>query len=245
MAVQARLVVGLSLVFAGCALRGLPPATVPAVPVPGLPAPDTPRSLPIDTEEDLWPDSTVRTNVRISNLQFLIDGFERRHGRLPRSFEEFVPAGEGPVILRHDAWGNAIRYTPRGDDYEVRAPGRDGALGTSDDIVAHRGTELPVRVALRLGRTQTIIESLCLRLWAYRHRHGTFPETLDRLTAAGISPILGTKDEWGHPLVYRRTAAGFELSALGIDAEPGTTDDVLVEADSPLCAVPSPSAPPP
>ena len=39
-----------------------------------------------------------------------------------------------------DAWGEAFRYRPQGDDYTVTSTGPDGAVGSRDDIILITGS---------------------------------------------------------------------------------------------------------
>jgi hypothetical protein len=183
----------------------------------------------VDTEESLWPDPRIRTNVRVSSLQALIENHERRHGSLPASLSEILPAGPGPLSMDRDVWGNLIEYTVSAGEYEVRAPGPDGVPGTADDIVARRGTELPVREApVFAWRTTTIMGSLNTRVLEHRHRHGGLPESLECLSTSGLWPYLGTTHEWGTPIRYSRQESGFELRSAGPDATFQTADDLVL-----------------
>jgi hypothetical protein len=219
--------VALLLALGGCAPGSRAEAQRPA----GPRGHDTvPRGV-VDTEESLWPDPVVRTQVRLSSLQHLIENHERVRGTLPATLDEVLPPGEGPVVLEWDAWGNRILYSAGRGDYEVRAPGPDGGPGTADDIVARRGTELPVRQPVS-GRTGTILQSLQSLVLEYRARNGTFPESLEALARAGLRPYLGTTDEWGNPIHYLRDGTGFELRAPGPDGTMRTRDDLIVQGDS-------------
>lgn len=221
----------LLLILASCVPHS--PSKAP-VPDPVSTARDSvPFSGAVDTEESLWPDPLIRTHVRLSSLQHLIEEHGRMRGRLPASIEEILPAGEGPVVLEIDAWGHEIRYVVLGDgDYEVRAPGPDGLLNTADDAFARRGTELPLRRSRPSSRTVTITESLASLLIEHRRRGGSFPETLDDLAASGLRPYLGTTDEWGNPIQYVRRGNRFELRSAGPDGTMGTNDDVVVNDSS-------------
>lgn len=221
------------LTLGGCVpSRSRPPAQAAhPVPAPHAPRPGTPPGL--DNEESLWPDPLIRTHVRLSALQHVIDRHERAQGTLPTSLRQIIPEGrEGPVVWEHDAWGYEIRYVLLAGDYELRAPGPDGLIETADDIVARRGTELPMRVWEPGSRTATIMGSLESLTIVYHRRNGAFPENLETLGASGLQPYLGTRDEWGNLIRYLRTRNGFELRSAGPDGSLSTPDDMVVHRDA-------------
>lgn len=219
------------LIPTGCASQ--PPHDARGDVTPQAPVPDTAGRPDADTEFSLWPDPVIRTHVRLASLQHLIAQYERRHGTLPTTLHEVVPAGKGPVVLEHDAWGNVIRYTAASDDYILRSVGPDGLTETSDDIVARRGTELSVRGAPAHSRTETVIHSLRRLVLEYRRRTGALPDDLSSLPDAGLAPYLGTADEWGHPILYVRIGTRFTLTAPGPDGRAGTPDDLSVWGEAP------------
>lgn len=92
-------------------------------------------SVVIDTEETLIRDPDLRTWNHLWSLRNWIRRYVAERGHLPERLEDFLPPGTG-VDLEHDGWGNPIRYTRSGDTYELRALGRDGQPGTSDDMIA-------------------------------------------------------------------------------------------------------------
>lgn len=62
------------------------------------------------------------------------------------------PVGEGTGVLKsalspsymvlvpeRDAWGHPISYSSNGSSYRITAPGKDGRVGTADDIVLSDG----------------------------------------------------------------------------------------------------------
>jgi hypothetical protein len=63
------------------------------------------------------------------------------------------PVGEGIGVLKsalspnymvlvpeRDAWGHPISYSSNGNSYRITAPGKDGRIGSADDIVLSDGT---------------------------------------------------------------------------------------------------------
>jgi hypothetical protein len=85
-----------------------------------------------DSEEQLFPDPSGRTLVRLEQMQNLIARFEAANGRLPPRLDDLLtPATAG---LGLDVWKNRIRYTVVGERYELRSAGPDAQLETPDDI---------------------------------------------------------------------------------------------------------------
>ena len=72
-------------------------------------------------------------------------------GKVPSSIEEIEPpADDAPRYVpleryRRDGWGRSIHYEYRNEDrsYELRSPGDDGQLGTSDDVTLRSVVRLP------------------------------------------------------------------------------------------------------
>ena len=80
------------------------------------------------------PPRTTRTNLGL--LQALVTAYERRTGSLPERLADLPAAGMQPDPWLADGWGQAIRYTRRGSEFELRSAGPDGVFETSDDLAA-------------------------------------------------------------------------------------------------------------
>jgi hypothetical protein len=214
----------LGLLLSAC---GAPNARSVPVPAAEPARTDTPFVGVVDTESTIWPDPTERTWARLGTLQHLIGRFEQSIGRLPERLEEVVPPDAAPASMRLDAWGNPVRYCLVGTDYELRAAGPDGALGTTDDLWAMRDTRPPPRPVDPVETTRRVLSGLELVISAFRARHGDFPENIAALRAAGLQPLLGERDGWGNPVAYTRWRGGIELRSAGPDGVPENADDVV------------------
>jgi hypothetical protein len=94
-----------------------------------------------DSEEQLFPDPSGRTFVRLELMQNLIVRFETAYGRLPRGLDELLtPTTAG---LAFDAWKNGVRYTVVGECYELRSAGPDAELDTADDVMVRGQMGVP------------------------------------------------------------------------------------------------------
>jgi hypothetical protein len=187
-----------------------------------------------DTEEDLWPDSTTRTEARMSNLQFQLLQYEREAGHMPSSLADLPVMRETGQATR-DAWGNIIRFRrAQNDDYELRAPGRDGVPETADDIVATKDTVLPRPRPDPLSISRTTMQSLQRLITIFERRTGSLPRDLNQLASAGLRPYLGTEDYWGRPIRYSSGGNGLELRSAGPDGQLATSDDIVVHGRLPL-----------
>ena len=90
------------------------------------------------------------TEERLALLHEWI-GIMARTGTVPRSIEDIEPpAHDAPRYVpveryRRDGWGRTIHYEFRGEDrsYELRSPGDDAQLRTSDDITLRSVVRLP------------------------------------------------------------------------------------------------------
>ena len=80
-----------------------------------------------------------------SNIPTALDLYEMDVGEYPEALEQLLSAPadvdtwDGPYLkkLPKDPWGNAYHYKSPGDhafDYDLASMGRDGALGTDDDV---------------------------------------------------------------------------------------------------------------
>jgi hypothetical protein len=90
-----------------------------------------------DRESDLWPDARDRTSVRMAEVRRLIARYRAAHGSFPAVLDEVFPTTRSEWVMdyEHDAWGGALLYRRRDDDYELRSSGPDRQFGTADDIV--------------------------------------------------------------------------------------------------------------
>jgi hypothetical protein len=83
------------------------------------------------------------TEERLALLHEWIAAMARARS-MPMSIEEIEPpAADAPRHVpleryRRDGWGRSIHYEYRREDrsYELRSPGEDGQLGTSDDVTS-------------------------------------------------------------------------------------------------------------
>ena len=79
------------------------------------------------------------TKAKISQVKNAIDSFRIDKGNLPANLSELT-AGTTPLLDRvpDDAWDNALYYSPRktadGKHYTLISAGKDGEIGTEDDI---------------------------------------------------------------------------------------------------------------
>ena len=81
------------------------------------------------------------TEERLALLRDWVDTMARV-GNTPASIEDIEPSASDAARYvpleryRRDGWGRSIHYEYRSEDrsYELRSPGKDGSLGTGDDI---------------------------------------------------------------------------------------------------------------
>jgi len=71
------------------------------------------------------------TEVMIGMAEDAIEARAEESGVLPS-----VDEAQELIAEFEDAWGNALRYEPSGDDFTIRSAGPDGVFDTSDDIVS-------------------------------------------------------------------------------------------------------------
>ena len=90
------------------------------------------------TEKARW----EATRLTIQSIRGAIDRYEMELGDYPDSLEKLVIEGDenwpGPFLpdeeVPKDAWGNDLKYEITGKRYRVTSPGKDGQLGTKDDL---------------------------------------------------------------------------------------------------------------
>lgn len=70
---------------------------------------------------------------RLRVLSYRIQKFYATNGKLPAALEELPPM-EGFDNRLHDAWGHGFSATQDGDQCLVVSAGKDGELGTQDDV---------------------------------------------------------------------------------------------------------------
>jgi hypothetical protein len=95
------------------------------------------------TEYDYNPRPEDRTAARVGLVWNVLRRSLREKGRLPATLEEEFGDMRIGVDPYHDGWGHELRYTPRGDRFELRAAGPDGCFGTGDDLIATETEALP------------------------------------------------------------------------------------------------------
>ena len=91
-----------------------------------------------------------RTEATLRQMKLLqegIGGYESRFGQVPQvdTFEELIdlisPDYQAAVI-RIDAWSNPFHYRAEGEHlYDLRSSGRDGRIGSEDDLRAELTTD--------------------------------------------------------------------------------------------------------
>ncbi len=94
--------------------------------------------VPQEQGDDLLPlytrqDSVRVTIARIYALVRTTDRIGRSAGALPQTLVDDDPK---PGFNGRDPWGQVLHYTTAGRTFEIRSAGSDGAIGTTDDIVA-------------------------------------------------------------------------------------------------------------
>ncbi|MBB4637980.1 hypothetical protein FHS01_004039 [Longimicrobium terrae] len=79
-------------------------------------------------------DSVGGTRQVLYGLTRVVDLQARSTGELPVTLESTTQ----PIVaeLMFDPWGQAVRYIPRGKQFEVRSSGSDRIFETSDDVIA-------------------------------------------------------------------------------------------------------------
>jgi hypothetical protein len=81
-------------------------------------------------------DDSIRTfGERLVRVAWRIEGAGRELGALPVDWRQVPVWGRGDGWDLVDLWGTAVRYTPDGPRYELRAAGPDRLLDTRDDIL--------------------------------------------------------------------------------------------------------------
>lgn len=85
-------------------------------------------------------EKTVRTQADLNSLKIAIEAFRKERGSLvpAKNIVELTDALAPTYILtviRLDAWGHELIYSPTGTSYRLSSAGPDGKAGTADDIV--------------------------------------------------------------------------------------------------------------
>jgi hypothetical protein len=106
------------------------------------PGPDTRPNSPDDlvltrygSPPRLERDAAALTRIGLQSAQTLVLLYAERTGELPEKLESLDSVGLRPYLGVIDAWGNAFLYTRRGNGFEIRSAGADGANGSADDVV--------------------------------------------------------------------------------------------------------------
>jgi general secretion pathway protein G len=79
--------------------------------------------------------STTRGTIKA--LDTAIDNYMLDHNaKLPGSLQELIPYLKNVAAVPKDSFGTDFSYTPNHSDgsYKIVSPGKDGSLGTEDDI---------------------------------------------------------------------------------------------------------------
>lgn len=109
------------------------------------------RQTPEDTVAPIGTGTErLLTEERLALLQEWIESMART-GTVPGSIEDIEPpVNDAPRYVpleryRRDGWGRRIHYEYRGEarSYELRSPGEDGQLGTSDDVTVRSAVHPP------------------------------------------------------------------------------------------------------
>jgi len=86
-------------------------------------------------ETERWPDLSVRAAYRLSMLGERMGAWQRETLRIPRALFDFADrVAEVPWLSTCDPWRHRVRFTPRGDEWELRSAGPDGLFATPDDL---------------------------------------------------------------------------------------------------------------
>jgi hypothetical protein len=101
----------------------------------------TPAPVILDREEDLVPDSWVRSWSHVYMLRSMALSALAKTGRLPSSLNEILATTD--LQIGTDTWGTPIRYTVSDGGFEFRSAGPDRTFGNADDIVAARTSITP------------------------------------------------------------------------------------------------------
>jgi hypothetical protein len=89
-----------------------------------------------EAEMERWPEAAPREEYRLMMLEARIEGYMHQTGRRPERLFDFSEAvAEVPWLSTCDPWGHRVAFIPRGDEFELRSAGPDGAIGTADDLV--------------------------------------------------------------------------------------------------------------
>jgi len=89
-------------------------------------------------------EKTLRTQQALNSLKTAIDAYKRERGQLMPAHDiveltdALAPTYMADVV-RLDAWGRQLIFTPVGTGYKLSSAGPDGKEGTSDDIVIQGG----------------------------------------------------------------------------------------------------------
>lgn len=113
-----------------------------------------PPGLAVETTPSSTRDSVLLTGRRLVRFARSVDRSGRERGALPPSMRfvtGYPRVGNGWELA--DAWGRAVRYQPRGGNFEMRSAGSDALLDTPDDIVlsAQLGHDIPCEFTTEQG----------------------------------------------------------------------------------------------
>jgi hypothetical protein len=86
-------------------------------------------------ETERWPDLSERAEYRLTMIGERLGAWQREHKRIPTEIFGFMErVAEVPWLSTCDPWGHRVRFTPRGDEWELRSAGPDGLFATTDDV---------------------------------------------------------------------------------------------------------------
>ncbi|HYH83015.1 MAG TPA: hypothetical protein VEX86_24685 [Longimicrobium sp.] len=86
-------------------------------------------------ENERWPDLGERAQYRLLMIGERLGAWQREQKRIPPSLSDFAgPVAEVPWLSTCDPWLHRVRFTPRGDEWELRSAGPDALFHTPDDV---------------------------------------------------------------------------------------------------------------
>jgi hypothetical protein len=82
-----------------------------------------------------WPDLAERAQYRLSMIGERLGAWQREQKRIPTELFGFMErVAEVPWLSTCDPWLHRVRFTPRGDEWELRSAGPDALFHTADDV---------------------------------------------------------------------------------------------------------------
>lgn len=80
---------------------------------------------------------TRRTEKKLHEIASALYNFKTQHNQFPTTLQPLIQANPLRANWVTDAWNHPIQYTLKGTSFDLRSPGKDGALFNNDDIVTH------------------------------------------------------------------------------------------------------------